>query len=57
MSYFAKTMFTPAGIDVLSRKKEGVAADVLEEVKRALEELQDEGVKKLASGLFEVRRD
>ena len=57
VSYFAKTMFTPAGIDVLSRKKEGVAADVLEAVKRALEELQDEGVRKLASGLFEVRRD
>ena len=56
VTYFAKTMFTPAGIDVYSRRKEGVSAPVVEEVKEALAGIGDEGLKKLAGEMFEVKR-
>ena len=57
VTYFAKTLFTPAGIDVYSRRKEGVTEEVLEGIKRALGEMEDEGLRGLVGGLFEVGRD
>lgn len=57
VTMFAKTMFTPAGIDVYSKKKEGVQAETLDGIKKALSEIGDESVKKLAGEVFEVKRD
>lgn len=57
VTYFAKTMFTPAGIDVYSREKGGVPGEVVEGIKKALGGIGDEGVRKLAGEIFEVRRD
>lgn len=54
---FAKTLFTPAGIDVYSQRKEGVEGDTLEGIKKALSEIEDENVKKMAGEIFEVNRD
>ncbi|KAI4174256.1 MAG: hypothetical protein LQ343_002394 [Gyalolechia ehrenbergii] len=57
VTYFAKTLFTPAGVDVYSRRKEGVGREVLEGIKGELGRCGDEGVRALVGGLFEVRRD
>jgi hypothetical protein len=57
VTFFAKTLFTPAGIDIYSRRKEGLSEGVLEAVKRALAESEAPEVRKLAEALFEVRRD
>ncbi|KAL8721021.1 MAG: hypothetical protein Q9181_007797 [Wetmoreana brouardii] len=57
VTYFAKTFFTPAGIDVYSRRKEGVGESVLDGIKEALGRSEDEGIRKLAGEVFEVRRD
>lgn len=57
VTFFAKTIFTPAGIDIYSRRKEGLSEGMLEAVKRALAESEAPELKKLAEALFEVRRD
>ncbi|KAL9601284.1 MAG: hypothetical protein Q9179_002926 [Wetmoreana sp. 5 TL-2023] len=53
VTYFAKTLFTPAGIDVYSRRKEGVGDGVVEGIQEALGRSEDEGVRKLAGEVFE----
>ena len=55
--YFAKTLFTPAGIDVFSRAKEGLEGKVVEAIKEALAGIEDPAVKKLAGEMFEVKKD
>ena len=54
VTIFAKTLFTPAGIDVYSKSREGVQAETLGGIKKALEEIEDEGVKKMAGEIFEI---
>ncbi|USW51963.1 hypothetical protein Slin15195_G052820 [Septoria linicola] len=51
---FAKTLFTPAGIDVYSQSRQGVLPETLESIKAALAQVDDEGVKKMAKDLFEI---
>lgn len=57
VTYFAKTLFTPAGIDVYSRKKEGLPEPVLTAIKEAFAAIEHEPVQKLAGEMFEVQRD
>ncbi|KAJ5363912.1 uncharacterized protein N7496_009625 [Penicillium cataractarum] len=57
VTYFAKTLFTPAGIDVYSRRKEGVSEDILEGIFRALRGLQVPEIGGLVDGVFEIPRD
>ncbi|KAF1357518.1 hypothetical protein EJ07DRAFT_78694, partial [Lizonia empirigonia] len=55
VTYFAKTLFTPAGVDVYSRR--GVLRpETVAGIQRALEELGGE-VAGLAGGMFEVAYD
>ena len=57
VTYFSKTLFTPAGIDIYSRKKEGPSEAFLAAVKEALAGIEHEPVQKLAGEIFEVKRD
>lgn len=57
LTVFAKTLFTPAGLDVYSLRKGGVREETLEGIKRALGAVDDENVKKMAGELFEVKVD
>lgn len=57
VTYFMKTLFTPAGIDIYSRMREGVSKGTMERIKGALKEVPDATVRKLAEELFEVKRD
>lgn len=57
VTYFAKTLFTPEGVDVYSKKKEGLSAGMVESIKEALAKVDAEGVKKLAAELFVVKSD
>ncbi|KAJ5106910.1 hypothetical protein N7456_003585 [Penicillium angulare] len=54
VTYFAKTLFTPAGIDIYSRKKEGVHQDVVDEIVKGLKGFEVKEVTDLADGLFQV---
>jgi hypothetical protein len=55
VTYFQKTMFTPQGIDVYSRRKEGLSEGVLADIRRVLKDVK--GMGGLEGGLFEVKRD
>lgn len=57
VTYFQKTLFTPAGIDIYSRRKEGLGAEMLQGIKVALGENESEEIRELAKVLFEVKRD
>lgn len=57
VTMFAKTLFTPAGIDVYSKDGSGVKDDTLQDIKSALSSLQDESIQQMASTLFEIKRD
>lgn len=57
LTYFAKTLFTPAGIDIYSRKKEWLSAKTLEAVEEALGRVDAEVVRGLVGSIFEVKSD
>jgi hypothetical protein len=57
VTFFASTMFTPAGIDVYSRTKEGLPEMVMTGIKEALAAIEDDSVQKLAREIFEVKTD
>jgi hypothetical protein len=54
VTYFASTLFTPAGIDVYSRHPDGVKPETLQEIKAALAKMEDPTFRRLAGTLFEV---
>ncbi|MCJ1358651.1 MAG: hypothetical protein MMC33_008651 [Icmadophila ericetorum] len=57
VTYFMKTLFTPAGIDIYSRMRDGLSVGTMEKIRFALKEVPDETVRRLAGELFEVKRD
>jgi len=57
VTYFAKTLFTPVGVDIYSRKKEGLSPELIGMIKGALAQVDSEVVKKLAGEIFEVKSD
>ena len=57
VTVFAKTLFTPAGIDVYSQAHAGLKAETLKEIKFALANVGDADVKKMAETLFEIATD
>lgn len=57
VTYFARTLFTPAGIDIYSRDARGLAVETVEEIKRALAGMGDESVRNLTGELFKIERD
>lgn len=57
VTYFAKTLFTPAGIDIYSRKKEGLPGAVVEEILGALRGFGIEEITELVGGVFQIPQD
>ncbi|KAJ5781166.1 hypothetical protein N7457_006326 [Penicillium paradoxum] len=54
VTYFAKTLFTPAGIDVYSRNKEGLSQTTVDQILNALKELGIKDITDLVNGIFEI---
>ena len=57
VTVFAKTLFTPAGIDIYSKDRTGVHPETLGKIKNALQEIEDEDVKKMAGEIFKIKVD
>jgi hypothetical protein len=57
VTYFQKTLFTPAGIDVYCRRKGGLSEDMLKRIKQELRAVDVTGVKKLSEELFEIQHE
>ena len=54
---FAKTMFTPAGVDVFSKAREGLSVKTLDDIKSALSRVDDSDVQRMAKDIFEIKSD
>lgn len=54
---FAKTLFTPAGVDLYSKDNAGLQLETVVAIKKALAEVEDEDIRKMAGDLFEVKID
>lgn len=52
---FAKTLFTPAGVDLYSRDNSGLQPQTVEAIKLGLAEVEDQDIRKMAGDLFEVK--
>ncbi|KAI9843106.1 MAG: hypothetical protein M1838_002862 [Thelocarpon superellum] len=57
VTYFASTIFTPAGVDIYSRSPAGVSTETMAKIKEALGKIEDSEIKNLAEELFEVTRN
>jgi hypothetical protein len=55
VTYFDKTLFTPAGIDIYSRNKEGLTRTTVEQILDALRGL-GVGITDLVNSVFEIPR-
>lgn len=54
---FAKTLFTPAGVDFYSKDQGGLHPETIEAIKQRLAAVEDDGIRKMAGDLFEVKID
>ncbi|KAJ5086878.1 hypothetical protein NUU61_008185 [Penicillium alfredii] len=54
VTYFAKTLFTPAGIDIYSRDREGLPRGTVDEILRTLKEFGVHEITELANGIFQI---
>ncbi|KAJ9297507.1 hypothetical protein DTO271G3_4282 [Paecilomyces variotii] len=57
VTYFAKTLFTPEGIDIYSRPSTKLPATLIEEIKKGLKAIGDESFQRLVGDLFLVTHD
>lgn len=48
VTWFAPSLFTPAGLDIYCNKKEGISAELYKEVEAALESLEAKELAELA---------
>lgn len=54
VTYFAKTLFTPAGIDIYSRDKQGLPQATIDSIIQALKELGVQEISALVNSIFEI---
>ncbi|KAI9889569.1 MAG: hypothetical protein M1814_005172 [Vezdaea aestivalis] len=57
VTFFAPTVFTPAGMDFYSRSPKGLSPAIVAHIKELLDQLPTEELQKLAASLFEVKLD
>lgn len=57
VTYFEKTMFSPAGIDVYARAKGGLSEGLVQRIKEGMASVEDGAFTKLAESLFVVNSD
>ncbi|KAI9887228.1 MAG: hypothetical protein M1823_000976 [Watsoniomyces obsoletus] len=57
VTFFEKTFFTPAGLDIYSRDARGLSEECVDRIKEVLGGLKDGEVRNLAGSLFEVAMD
>lgn len=57
VTYFAKTMWTAAGIDIYCHTADGITPELLSEIKAGLAQVQQPGFAELASKIFDIKHD
>lgn len=54
VTYFDKTLFTPAGVDIYSRNKEGLPQTTVDQILDALKGLGVKDITDLANSVFQI---
>jgi len=57
VTYFASTLFTPAGLDIYVRKPQNFAKEKVQKLIEVCKSNEDEGVRKVSQEFFEIPRD
>lgn len=57
VTFFEKTLFTPAGIDVYARRKGGLSEDLIQRIRNEMKKINDPGFQKQADEIFEIRHE
>lgn len=57
VTYFAKTLFTPAGIDIYSKEKGGPSEGLLQRIQDEIKSIEDANFRKMLEGIFAVKHD
>lgn len=57
VTYFAKTLFTPEGIDIYTRPGAKIPGALVEQIKKELKAVGDKSFQRLADDLFLVTHD
>ena len=57
VTYFARTYFTPAGMDIYSRHPDGVSEPLFKEIRQALIEIDEPHLAELAGKIYRVEID
>ena len=55
--FFEKTLFTPAGIDILARQKAGLSSDLMQRIKAEMRQVDDRGFNEQADKIFAVKQE
>lgn len=57
VTFFSKTMFTPAGIDIYSRRQGGVPEQTLERIRAEIKRVDDTAFRSLVDEIFVIKHD
>lgn len=57
VTYFSKTLFTPAGVDIYSRSGSRLPSETLEGIKGALARIDDLQIQKLVESMFDIEQE
>lgn len=57
VTFFSKTMFTPAGVDVYARRNGGLSQQMIEQIRTEIKKVDDSDFQRLADELFIIKHD
>lgn len=57
VTFFEKTLFTPAGIDIYARQKGGLSAELIERIKAEMRKIHDPAFVVQAEQIFEIKHE
>ncbi|OAG34913.1 hypothetical protein AYO21_10917 [Fonsecaea monophora] len=57
VTYFQKTLFTPAGIDIYARRRGGLSEELLEQIKTGIRAIEHHHIQKLADLIFPIKHN
>lgn len=57
VTFFEKTLFTPAGIDIYARRKGGLSEELIQSIRAEMKKIDDPAFQKQADQIFSIKHD
>ncbi|EXJ69213.1 uncharacterized protein A1O5_07249 [Cladophialophora psammophila CBS 110553] len=57
VTFFQKTLFTPAGVDIYARRRGGLSEELLEQIKDEIRAIEDPHIQRLADLIFPIKHN